>query len=130
MSLPKYCVDTHPLVWYFTGEKTLSNKVHKILDGIFTAKAKCFIPTIVILEMFHLSLKFTKFDFPKFLRELRLTNIIFVPLDKVIMEECFHLPKNLEIHDRIIATTAIINGCILLTKDKDLQHLSNLKAVW
>lgn len=130
MNLPKYCLDTHPLVWYFTGQKTLSPKARAILDDLFSGKITCFIPIIVLLEIFHLSLKFKKFNFPKFLETVRLANIIIVPLDRVILETCFALPKNLEIHDRIIAATSTINECILVTKDRELHNLSSLKVIW
>lgn len=130
MILPKYCLDTHPLVWYFTGQKTLSSKARSILDDLFSGKITCFIPIIVLLEIFHLSLKFKKFNFPKFLETIRLPNIIIVPLDKLILETCFTLPKNLEIHDRIIAATSNINDCILVTKDRKLHDLSSLRVIW
>ena len=130
MNLPKYCLDTHPLVWYFTGQKTLSPKARKILDELFSGKITCYISIIVLLEIFHLSLKFKKFNFPKFLETIRLPNIIIVPLDRVILETCFALSKNLEIHDRIIAATASINECILVTKEKVLHDLTSLKVIW
>lgn len=130
MILPKYCLDTHPLVWYFTGQKTLSLKACAILDELFSGKITCFIPIIVLLEIFHLSLKFKKFNFHRFLKAIKLPNIIIVPLDRVILETCFALPKNLEIHDRIIVATSNTNECILVTKDRDLHDLSSLKVIW
>lgn len=130
MNLPKYCFDTHPLIWYFTGQKTLTPKAKKILDGIFTEKLSCFIPSIVFLEAFHLSLKNKKFIFPQFLRKLKLANIIIVPLDKVILSTCYRLSGKLNIHDRIICATAVVNGCLLITKDKEIGKFTSIKTVW
>lgn len=130
MSSLKYCLDTHPLIWYFTGQKTLSKKGREIIDGIFSEKYYCYIPSIVLLESFHVSLKVRNFIFSRFLRELRLTNIIVVPLDKLILTTCYQLPKDLDIHDRIISATSIVNKCILITKDTRLKKLSELKTIW
>jgi len=117
-------------IWYFTGQKTLSSKAKRILDEVFLGKYACFIPAIVLLETFHISLKIKKFIFPGFIKKLRLTNVIIVPLDKVILDQCYKLPKNLDIHDRIILATAMVNKCVLLTKDKELKQVSRSKTLW
>jgi predicted nucleic acid-binding protein len=130
MNRNKYCLDAHPLIWYFTGQKSLSHKAKKILDEIFSRKIECFIPSIVLLEVFHLSLKRGKFKFLKFLEEIRLLNITIIPLDKVVLTTCFRLPKNLNIHDRIISASAIVTNSLLLTKDKELKNIKLLKSIW
>lgn len=130
MNSPDYCLDTHPLVWYFTGQKTLSGKAKKILDEVFIGKIKCFIPSIVLLEIFHLSLKVKKFNFPQFLKKLQLSSITIVPLDKTILTKCFTLERDLDIHDRIIAATANVSGSVLITKDRTLCKTLSLKTVW
>ena len=130
MSLPKYCLDTHPLIWYFTGQKTLSVKSRKIINGIFSQKSTCFLSSIVLLEAFHVGLKNKKFVFPKFIQQLRLSNIIIVPLDKVILKTCYQLPKQLDIHDRIITATALVNKTALITKDKEIRKISSIKTIW
>lgn len=130
MSLSKYCLDTHPLVWYFTGQKTLSAKAKKILDDIFSGQAECFISIIVLLETYHLSLKNRNFIFPKFLEILRLKNIMVVPLDKVVLSACFKLSPNLDIHDRVISATSKVNNCLLITKDESLRRSKSIKTLW
>lgn len=126
----KYCLDTHCLVWYFTGQESLPIKVKQILDQIFSGETRCFISAIVLLETFHLSLKKKGFNFPEFLKKLRLVNIIIVPLDKVVLSACYKLPENLEIHDRVIAATAKSTNSILLTKDQVLRGFFPLKTLW
>lgn len=130
MKHSKYCLDTHPIIWYFTGQKTLSKKAKKVIDNIFSGKFDCFISSIVLLEAFHVSLKYKKFNFPKFLDSLRLSNVIAVPLDKVILESCYRLPKQLNIHDRVILATSRVTGSSLVTKDKDLRKFSSAKTIW
>src|SRR3990172_13347885 len=121
MSLVKYCLDTHPLVWYFIGQKTLSNNAKKVLDEIFSGKATGIISSIVLLETFHISLKKKSFIFTKFLKKLRHPNIIIIPLDKVVLSACFKLSADLDIHDRIIVATSVVNNCVLITKDDNLR---------
>lgn len=131
MNLPKYSLDTHPLIWYFTGqEKKLSVKARKILDGVFSGDHGCFVSTIVLLEAFHLSLRKKEFIFPEFLKSLRLPNIIIVPLDKVVLTTCYGLPKHLDIHDRVITATAKVSRCVLVTKDKMIEKVSKIKTIW
>lgn len=127
---PKYSLDTHPLVWYFTGEKTLSPKAKNVLDEVFLEKIFCFLSSIVLLEVFHLSLRKKGFVFSKFLKKLKHPNIIIVPLDKLVLLECYKLPKNLGIHDRVIVATATVNKCLLITKDKEIRSLPRLKTLW
>lgn len=129
-SLPKYCLDAHPLIWYFTGQKTLSLKVKKIIDKIFLQKYTGYIPIIVILEIFHLSLKSKEFNFFEFFEKLKLPNIIIVPLDKTVLTISFTLPKQLNIHDRIICATSLATKSILITKDNIIQKYSSIKSVW
>lgn len=126
----KYCLDAHPLIWYFTGQKILSQNAKKILDQLFSQEVVGFISSIVLLEIFHLSLKKERFIFSQFLKAIRLPNIIIVPLDKVILSKCFLLPKKLDIHDRVIVATALVNNAVILSKDSDFKMIPNLKTVW
>lgn len=128
--MPVYCVDTHALIWYFTAKKTLSAKVKKILFEVFTDKQLLVIPTLVILELFHKNLKKKMLNFQKFLRILRRQNIRFAPFDYKILKVCYRLPQNINIHDRVIAATALAYTCPLITKDPILQKLPGLKTVW
>lgn len=125
-----YCLDTHPLIWYFSGQETLSLKAKEIIDSIFTGKITCFISSIVLLEAYHLSLKKKNFIFPIFLKKIRMTNILIVPLDKIVLSKCFELSPSLDIHDRIIAATAIVNKSVLITKDDLLQKYSKVATLW
>lgn len=130
MSSFKYCLDTHPLVWYFLGQKTLSSKAKEILDEIFFGEAACYIPSIVILEVFYFSLKKPKFIFKNFFQKLQIPNIVVVSFDKAVLVNCFRLAKNLDIHDRIICSTAITTKSVLITKDKEIQKLKSVKSTW
>lgn len=130
MSLPKYCFDTHPLVWYYRESKTLSEKAKLILDEAFSGNVVAFIPSIVLLEAFHISLKDKKFVFSKFVDFLRRAEFIIVPLEEEVLKTCFELPKRINIHDRIVIATAKISGSKLVTKDRVLRSLFPLETIW
>lgn len=130
MSLPKYCFDTHPLVWYFRESKTLSEKAKLILDEAFAGDIVAFIPSIVLLEAFHLSLKDSKFVFSEFVDFLKRAEFIIIPLEEEVLRTCFSLPKEINIHDRIVIATAKISGSRLVTKDKVLRSLFLLETIW
>jgi PIN domain nuclease of toxin-antitoxin system len=130
MNLPKYCFDTHPLVWYFKKEKTLSNKAKELLDTAFRGDSISFISSIVLLEAFHLSLKDKKFIFPEFIKFLRQAEFIIVPLEEDVLKICFGLPRNVNIHDRIVMATAKSTGSPLITKDQILRSGFPLETIW
>ncbi len=130
MSLPKYCFDTHPLVWYFRESKTLSEKAKQILDEAFTGDSVSFIPSIVLLEAFHISLKDRKFVFSKFVDFLKKAEFIIIPLEEEVLRTCFVLPKEINIHDRIVISTAKMSGSRLVTKDRVLRSLFPLETIW
>ena len=130
MSLPKYCFDTHPWVWYFRESKTLSEKAKLILDEAFAGNIVAFIPSIVLLEAFHLSLKDSKFVFSEFVDFLKRAEFIIIPLEEEVLKTCFGLPKEVNIHDRIVIATTKMSGSKLVTKDKVIRSLFPLETIW
>lgn len=126
----KYCLDTHPLVWYVTRQSTLSSSAKTILDGIFLRKVPAYLSAIVLLEMFHLSLKRTDFQFPDFLKRLRQSHIHVVSIDQHILSCCYTLPATLDIHDRIIVATAKITHTTLITRDPVIQKTKAVPWIW
>ncbi|PIU71886.1 hypothetical protein CO176_00600 [Candidatus Woesebacteria bacterium CG_4_9_14_3_um_filter_39_10] len=130
MSLPKYCFDTHPLVWYYRESKTLSEKAKLILDEAFSGDLVAFVPSIVLLEAFHISLKDSKFVFSEFVGFLKKAEFIIIPLEEEVLKTCFGLPKEINIHDRIVIATAKISGSRLVTKDRALRSLFPLETIW
>ncbi|MBI4034983.1 MAG: PIN domain-containing protein [Candidatus Chisholmbacteria bacterium] len=126
----KFCVDTHSLVWYFLGRKTLSHKAKLLIQAGFTPKATLVIPTLVLLEAFHLSLKQPRFSFPKFVASLKQAHSLVASFDKPTLKNCYKLPPQLNIHDRVIAATALTYHCPLITKDKTLAQQIPVSIIW
>ncbi len=128
--MTNYCVDTHAVVWYLTANANLSAKAKQVLDKIFAGQARGYMSIIVLLELFHIGLKHPSFSFPKTVKTLRRPNILIVPLAKDVLAACYRLPKELEIHDRIIAATTMLTKSILITKDPAFSRLSKIKVIW
>lgn len=131
MNSIKYSIDTHPIIWYFKQQKTLSLTAKNLLEKIFIGNANCYIASNVLLEIFHFSLKpKKKFNFLAFLRELTRENINIVALDKRVLSVCYKLPANLQLHDRVITATALITNSTLITKDPEIRKIKSIKTVW
>lgn len=52
-----YVLDTHILIWYFTGNKRLSRKFKDKTDNIRELEGRLLIPTIVLSEALDVSEK-------------------------------------------------------------------------
>lgn len=130
VSMTSYCLDTHAIVWYFTGQTTLSRRAKEGIDDVFSGRVHGYISIIVLLELLHLSFKHSLFSFPVILRKLRQKNVFIVPVDKPLLTICYRLPVTLEIHDRIIAATAKRTRSVLVTKDAAFTRVSGLSILW
>lgn len=126
----KYCVDTHSVAWFILGKKTISRQAKSLLQHALGGKIYLVFPTIVILEAFHMEFKDSDFKFPTVLAFIKDANGVVAAFDKKILLTCYKLPQNINIHDRVIAATALTYGCPLITKDPVLQKLPGLKTVW
>lgn len=88
------------------------------------------VPTMVLLEAFHASLKDPLFRFPEFLQPIKTAKAIIAPFNKIILLTCYKLPRDINIHDRVIAATALAYRCPLITRDPVLAKIPGLKTVW
>lgn len=125
----RYVIDTHPLIWYFQGKKTLSSTAKKLIQQGFLQEVTLVIPAIVFLEALHLSLKHSEFKFFEFNKTVT-RQLVTAPLDQEVLSVCYTLPSQLEIHDRIIVATATICNCPIITKDDVITKSFPKKVVW
>lgn len=120
-------IDTHSLLWLITDNKKLSRSAKLAVRKA----SKVYIPTIVILELFYLMVKFQRKDyFPMLLEDIkRDTKHILVSLDMFIVEGVIEIPYKLEMHDKIIVATALTLNLPLVTKDEQMRKLHK-KTIW
>lgn len=126
----RYCLDTHPLIWYYQKKSTLSDRAKMLIRQGLSQKLSLVVPTMVLLESFHASLKDPLFRFPEFLQTLKIAQPVIASFDKKTLLTCYKLPRNINIHDRVIAATALTYNCPLITRDPVLAKLPGLKTVW
>lgn len=114
-----YVVDTHVLVWYFTGSKRLNRDLKEKIDEIRNEGDRLIVPTIVLAEALYIAEKGrVKFDFQRMYEILkRETEFEIAGFTAEILEAAIPL-KILELHDRIVVATADFYRAGIITKDK------------
>lgn len=128
-------LDTHTVVWWVSGDATLSKKakaaIEQELDGgeiIVSAISAWEIAMLVEREKLVLSL-----DVASWLKTVSAIDVIrFVPVDPEIAINSVNLPG--EFHkdpaDRMIVATARKFGVPLVTKDEKIRAYAHVKTVW
>jgi len=126
----KYVVDTHSLVWYFSKDERLSDKVKNILREAEQGRNEIIIPAIVLLEAIDIQEKKKVvfkmeelFNFIEAKENFKIADLNF-PLVKQIPGKI----KSLDLHDRIIITISKIYKGIILTKDLEMKKFT--KTIW
>lgn len=114
-----YVLDTHVLIWYFTGSARLSPEARDIIDQVRQQGGRLLVPTIVLAEALNVAVKGrVVFDFQKLYQLVRAEpEFEIVEFGIEIFDETLRVSAVPEIHDRIIVATARFYGADLLTKD-------------
>lgn len=125
-------LDTHALVWLASDQNLLTEHGKTLIRQ---AAGRLFMSAISSLEI-ALLVKRNRLELPlrpeQFVAEtLRHHGITEIPVDSTIAMAAAALP---DIHndpfDRILASTAIIHGLELLSKDAVLPRYVGLRVVW
>ncbi len=127
------CVtDTHALLWWFTDSPKLSSKASEIFKICEKGEIIIFIPSIVIAELISIfDKKRVTFNFRNLFKKIRKSeNFVLIALHYPILEKMVTLKEVTELHDKIIASTAKYLKVPIITKDKTLQMLPSIKAIW
>ncbi len=120
-----YVIDTHALIWYFTGNKRLSRKIVNAIDEARNRGEILLVPTIVLAEALYIAEKGkVKFDFEKMYNIIKNEpDFVITGFDEEILEETIKTDIP-EIHDRIIFATAKFYNSGIITKDKVILRYS------
>lgn len=127
-----FVTDTHALLWYFINSPRISSNASEIFESCEHGERIIFIPSIVIAEALSIfDKKKISFDFKKLLKKLyESKNFVIIPLDYTILHKMVDLKDIPELHDKIIISTAKYLNLPLITKDKALQNIQHIKAIW
>lgn len=127
-----YVVDAHALVWFITEDERLSEIAEQILDQAEAAVVQVLIPTIVLAELAYIAQKKkVKVTIDEILKRIeRGDGFAIVPFDYEIFKVALHLPAEWEIHDRIIAATALYYTAMLVSGDRVLQESDEIETLW
>lgn len=126
-----YITDTHSIVWYFTDDNRLSNKALQAFQSS-EEKGTIFVPAVVLAEIMYIARKGRiKLSFEDTLNRIEESEIFeIVPLDTEILRTADKIEADLEMHDRIIAATALYHNASLITKDETLRELGIVSTIW
>jgi len=127
-----FVVDTHALLWWFTGNPRIGKKAAKAFDTCEQGNAIMVIPSIVLAEALSIfDKKRVTFDFRKLFQQVHDSeNFVIMALDFPVLETMVTLKDVPELHDKIIAATARHLDLPLLTIDKTLSKVASIKTIW
>ena len=135
-----FVTDTHPLVWFLTGDPRLTDGARAILRSAQARETVVYVPAIVLAEFLHLVGK-GKVPLGHLLElALRLdgfSEFRVAPLDMQTFSRMLYIlqfsprPRpDLETHDLSILATALLVGARLITKDRKLRQQTLVETVW
>lgn len=130
--MDSYVVDTHALVWFLTEDKRLSPLAEQILAQAEVGEVQVLVPTLVLTELSHIAQKKkVKVTIYEVLNKINQGDgFIVVSFDLTVFQTMLTLPKEWEIHDRIIAATALYYKTKLITRDEVLQNADEVETIW
>ena len=129
--IKNYVLDTHILVWYFTGSPRLKNGIKDQIDKIRLRGGNILVPTIVLSEALDIAEKGrVHFDFKKMYTLIQEEpEFEIVGFGVEIFAETMRLIEIQEIHDRIIVATARFYNAGIFTKDRIIRNTSEVEIL-
>ena len=130
--MPTCITDTHSLLWAFTKPRKLGDQARRAFEEIAKGESTLLIPVIVLAELiFTIENKPVQADLDDILSAIQnSSNVEFVDFD---YESAMHL-RDLkaipEMHDRMIAATAIEYQAILITIDETITTSGLVNVIW
>jgi len=131
MATSNITLDTHGLIWYIDkrSNKRLSKQTLETIK-VAEKEATIFVPIIALMEILHL-IDAGRFpvSFGTVIRTVKENEAYqIVPFDMRLLEIAIPL-KGLEIHDRLVAATAVMTDSILVSKDRTIG-VPGVTVVW
>ena len=126
-----YVTDTHSLVWYFTDDARLGKKAWEAFEGTIR-EGLIIIPSIVLAEIMFIAKKGKiSLSFAETLDRIhKYQNFDIAPLDTNILKQADKIALDLEMHDKLIVSTALYFGAKLITKDSAIADSRICSTIW
>jgi PIN domain nuclease of toxin-antitoxin system len=130
--VPVYIADTHALFWYRRDPSRLSAAADAVFRLAFAGGAYILVPAIVVAELYYLTQKLGSGISPStLLADINGSReFVFSALGQAQLERLEDVDDVPEMHDRIIAATALVQGAAIITKDESLRHSKAVEVVW
>ncbi len=127
----QYLADTVAIIRHFASVGKIGNAAKSILQDADKGKNKVLISIISMVEILYLS---ERNRIPLNLEEarhkfLRLDNYEIVDLDLAIVETA-RTVRGLELHDRLIVSTALSLNVPILTSDQIIRDSGQIDVIW
>jgi PIN domain nuclease of toxin-antitoxin system len=131
MKAKSYVTDTHALVWYFSDNPSLSRKAVKTFEKTIE-NGSIIIPIIVLAEIMYIAKKGRiEMTFAETVKRIDdMENFEIVPLDMEILNIADKIEAELEMHDKLIAATALFFKVPLITRDQGLKDSGLCDVIW
>jgi PIN domain nuclease of toxin-antitoxin system len=126
-----YVVDTHVLIWYFTGSTRLLPALKERIEDARSQGGRLLVPTIVLAEVLDIAEKErVSFDFAQMYRLIQdEAEFEIVDFGQEIFDETVRVKGIEDIHDRIIVATARYYGAGVLTKDHVIRESGEVETL-
>ncbi len=126
-----FVIDTMALVLRLEKRK-LSQKVNAIFNNAENGDVDLIIPAMVVAEVGYLAerkrIETNLKDLKKYCSKYK--SIVIEPITEEIIERTFEIDDIPELHDRIIAGTALKKGLKLITNDPVISCSRFINVIW
>lgn len=127
-----YVTDTMGLIRHLAKSEQLGKNASKIFEEVDTGNCVVFIPVMVLMEILYLSEKnrisTTLPDVTQLVQNS--TNYQIYPITTEIILKAKEITDIPELHDRIIAATAVLLGLDLISRDSVIGKSALVTTIW
>jgi PIN domain nuclease of toxin-antitoxin system len=126
-----HVTDTHSIVWYFTDDPRLSRRALDVFEKTIR-EGVIIIPTVVLAEIMYIAGKGKiTLTFDETLQKIdSYENFIVAALDLQILKVAEKIKVDLEMHDKLIAATALYYNASLITRDPLITKSGACTTIW
>lgn len=126
-----YVADTMAVILRLE-ERRLPLKVREIFEKVENGRMSLAVPAMTVAELAYLSerrrVETTLPDLFQYVRQHDQCSIS--PMTGHVVEQAFLIPDIPELHDRLIAATALCLNAVLITNDPVITSSRHVKTIW